>query len=174
MQLMLKRIVAAAACPEAPIRIDFWHLIEKLGAAIRAAGREPSEFLPKFKKTLRQESRAIERIEVRLRTWAGDYAPQEVPEPLKEALTYIDNNRESMRYHELLEAKLPIGSGTVEATCKTLVSVRMKRSGAAWSSEGGQALLNLRSLAKSSRWNDAMDFLLPKYAVPVREVAEAA
>ncbi len=63
----------------------------------------------------------------------------------------------------------PIGSGHVEATCKTLVSTRMKRCGARWKDAGGQAVLSLRSLAKSSRWQPAMDLLLPTWRTPVRE-----
>ena len=70
-----------------------------------------------------------------------------------------------------LRAKgLPIGSGHVEATCKTLVSTRMKRSGASWKTPGGQAVLSLRSLARSSRWSAAMEFLLATYIKPVCEV----
>ena len=73
-----------------------------------------------------------------------------------------------MRYHSMLSQGFPIGSGCVEATCKTLVSVRMKRSGASWKTPGGQSVLNLRSLAKSSRWEKAMKFLMSTYVIEVK------
>ena len=46
-----------------------------------------------------------------------------------------------MGYAEAKDQGLPIGSGVVEATCKTLVTERLKRSGMRWSERGGQAIL---------------------------------
>ena len=40
----------------------------------------------------------------------------------------------------------------MEASCKTLVTQRLKRSGMAWTNAGGQAILTLRSLIQSNRW----------------------
>ena len=170
MQLLLTRVFQGAGRPDAPVSVDFWHLVEKLSGAVRSTGREPKEHLPEFRRTLKEEDAGVERVEMRLRTWRLDYSDDEVPEDLAAALTYIDNNRDRMRYRPLIEAGLPIGSGGVEATCKTLVSTRMKRSGASWKTPGGQAVLSLRSLARSSRWSAAMEFLLATYVTPVREV----
>ena len=47
----------------------------------------------------------------------------------------------------------------MEATCKTLVTQRLKRSGMAWTQTGGQAILTLRSLIQSDRWPSAWDLL---------------
>ena len=47
---------------------------------------------------------------------------------------------------------LPIGSGVVEAACKTVIGHRLKRAGMRWSVEGGQSVLNLRVLVLSHRW----------------------
>ena len=40
-----------------------------------------------------------------------------------------------------------------------------------WKTAGGQAVLTLRSLAKSSRWDPAMAIVLPTWRKPVHEVA---
>ena len=48
---------------------------------------------------------------------------------------------------------LPIGSGPVEAACKTIVKHRLKRSGMRWSREGGQQILNLRVPLQSKCWD---------------------
>lgn len=47
---------------------------------------------------------------------------------------------------------LPIGSGVVEAACKTLATQRLKRSGMSWS-DGKQPILTIRSLQQSNRWD---------------------
>jgi hypothetical protein len=46
---------------------------------------------------------------------------------LKTELGYFRNNRERMQYAQLAARGFPIGSGVVEAACKTLVAQRLKR-----------------------------------------------
>ncbi|MDE0111584.1 MAG: hypothetical protein OXN84_04765 [Albidovulum sp.] len=60
---------------------------------------------------------------------------------LERELNFFGKNRSRMRYRELQDRKLPIGSGIVEAANKTLVACRMKGSGMRWSMAGGQAVL---------------------------------
>ena len=71
----------------------------------------------------------------------------------KKELKYFRRNRRRMRYAALGARNLPIGSGVVEATCKSLVSVRMKRGGMRWGQPGGQAVLTLRALRQSGIGN---------------------
>ena len=72
-----------------------------------------------------------------------------------------------MRYAEVAAENLPIGSGVVEAACKTLVTQRMKRSGMQWREEGGQAILTLRALAQSYCFDRAWTILLETYTADV-------
>jgi len=67
--------------------------------------------------------------------------------------TYFRNNKKRMTYAEFINMGLPIGSGPVEAACKTIVKTRMCRSGMRWSREGGQHILQLRTYLKSKRWD---------------------
>ena len=64
------------------------------------------------------------------------------------------------------EQGLPIGSGVVEAT-KTLVTERLKRSGMRWSERGGQAILTLRALLQSNRFDSGWSLLLQTYRAEV-------
>ena len=68
-----------------------------------------------------------------------------------------------MRYSHTQARDLPIGSGVVEAACKTLVTQRLKRSGMRWRHAGGQAILTLRSLLQSSRFESAWELLSMTY-----------
>ena len=68
---------------------------------------------------------------------------------------------------EYLRQGLPIASGVIEASCKTLVTQRMKQSGMAWTQAGGQAILTLRSLIQSDRWLPAWELLRSTFRKPV-------
>jgi hypothetical protein len=169
MQYMLDRTVGVFG-DDVEIAIDFWHVVEKVAGALRALGLDSSDWLPRVRRMLLEEERGAERVCVILRSWAVEL-DGDLPEALMDAITYLDRNANRMRYSHLRAKGLPIGSGHVEATCKTLVSTRMKRCGARWKTAGGQAVLSLRSLAKSSRWDAAMAIVLPTWRRPVREVA---
>ena len=69
------------------------------------------------------------------------------------ALGYYEANRGRMRYKELTEAGCHIGSGVIEAGCKTVVGARCKRSGMNWSTAGAAHVLALRSILLSQRWD---------------------
>jgi len=70
-----------------------------------------------------------------------------------------------MRYAWLNAEHLPIGSGVMEASCKTLVTQRLKRWGMVWRQDGqdGQAILTLRGLAQSDRFDRAWKMLAKTY-----------
>ena len=74
---------------------------------------------------------------------------------LEQQRTFFANNAHMMTYADFRRRGLPIGSGNVEAACKTLIKQRLCQSGMRWSSEGGQAILDPRTYIKSGRW-DAM------------------
>jgi len=71
---------------------------------------------------------------------------------------YIYNQRQWMKYPQAAEANAALGSGVVEAACKTLVTQRLKLSGASWSRQGAGGVLYLRSLLQSDRFEDAFAF----------------
>lgn len=65
---------------------------------------------------------------------------------LQELLTYLENNEAHMDYPRYRALGLPIGSGQVEAPCKTLVGGRCKQAGMRnWTYAGAEALLRLRA-----------------------------
>ena len=63
-----------------------------------------------------------------------------------------------MDYATYRRAGFPIGSGTIESACKTVVQARMKLAGMRWSRAGATAMLTLRSLSLSDRWHELPAF----------------
>ena len=91
--------------------------------------------------------------------------------PVADALRYFQNRSALMNYAAARQRGLPIGSGAVEATCKSLVSVRMKRCGSRWKHQSGNEVLQLRALQLSDRWEPAMRRILSPLRKPVHVIS---
>jgi hypothetical protein len=65
---------------------------------------------------------------------------------------YLEKNAEYMRYAEFRAQGLFVGSGVVEAGCKTLIGQRLKQSGMEWSVRGANAIISLRCILMSGRF----------------------
>ena len=72
----------------------------------------------------------------------------------QKALEYFEKNRERMRYDYFREKGYFIGSGVVEAACKTIVAQRMKGSGMHWSQQGLSHVLSIRTAILSRRYDE--------------------
>ena len=72
---------------------------------------------------------------------------------LKE-LGYFENNAPQMRYAEYRQKKFFVGSGVVEAGCRTVIGERLKQSGMRWSVRGANAIIALRCCIMSGRFED--------------------
>jgi hypothetical protein len=68
------------------------------------------------------------------------------------ALGYFENNAPRMRYHWFRQCGLFVGSGVVEAACKTVIGQRLKQSGMHWTVNGADAIIALRCKEASSTW----------------------
>jgi hypothetical protein len=69
-------------------------------------------------------------------------------------LHYLEKNKHRMRYAEFRARGLFVGSGVVEAGCKTVIGQRLKQSGMEWSLRGANAIIALRCIMKSNRFED--------------------
>lgn len=89
-----------------------------------------------------------------------------VREELEATITYFENQIDRMDYATHTQQKLPIGSGVVEAACKTLVKQRFCQSGMRWKQAGLKAVMSLRALALTQgRWEQFWE-KLQKFGVP--------
>ena len=73
------------------------------------------------------------------------------------AADYVAARRGQMRYDEYLARDLPIGSGRVEAACKTVVGRCMKCTGMRWSVAGANPVLSVRCANLSGWFDDYWD-----------------
>jgi hypothetical protein len=67
-------------------------------------------------------------------------------------LGYFLNNAPRMRYHWFRRCGLFVGSGVVEAGCKSVIGQRLKQSGMHWTVNGADAIIALRTAEASSQW----------------------
>jgi hypothetical protein len=68
------------------------------------------------------------------------------------ALGYFENNAPRMRYHWFRQCGLFVGSGAVEASCKSVIGQRLKQAGMHWTVNGADAIIALRCRQASSTW----------------------
>lgn len=78
----------------------------------------------------------------------------EVREVYRQEVQYLKNNLHRTNYPDYLANGWQIGSGPVEAACKTVVGQRLKCSGMRWGEDGADAVCHLRALylSESDQW----------------------
>ena len=88
-------------------------------------------------------------------------AASNVSEAMEKALGYFEGNVERMQYGSFRKRDFFIGSGVIEAGCKTVVGARCKQSGMFWSSPGAENVLAFRCIHLSHRtdsfWKDRLN-----------------
>lgn len=148
------RTVAEMHFPEATSIIDLYHAREHVSNLCKIL-RGPNE-----KQIAHQrirwwtdlDSGKIEKITLQAR----QSLPHD-PETKKKAETeihYLEKNKERMRYAQFRAQGLFVGSGVVEAGCKTIIGQRLKQSGMEWSVRGANAIIALRCMILSDRFED--------------------
>jgi len=73
---------------------------------------------------------------------------------LDTALGYFEHNAHRMRYQHFRSLGMFVGSGAVEAGCKSVIGQRLKLSGMHWTCSGATAILTLRCQQASGRWEE--------------------
>jgi len=144
--------------------LDFFHASEHLNKAIEGAYKKGSpECISHFKKyrsLLKHDEMGVVKVIRNLR-----YLHKKFPrrKAILTELNYFKNNRHRMNYARMAAKNYPIGSGVTEASCKTLVTQRLKCSGMRWDIAGGQGVLTVRSLIQSKRFEAGWSLLAQSY-----------
>jgi hypothetical protein len=94
----------------------------------------------------------IEKLVTSIRSLSSDNS--EVCEKIRTEADYFERNADRMRYPKFRRQHLFVGSGVIEAGCKTVVGSRLKRSGMFWTVRGANAILALRCCHLNGRFED--------------------
>jgi len=94
----------------------------------------------------------IEKLVVALRSLVS--TNPEVVEKIRTEADYFERNAERMRYPKFRRQHLFVGSGVIEAGCKTVIGSRLKRSGMFWTVRGANAIIALRCCYLNGRFED--------------------
>jgi hypothetical protein len=149
--------------PNAIHVLDFFHVCEHLSKLSDLFFKDSSDaqlWFEKQRTSLKEDPDGASKVirAVRYRRSKTKENPD-----IEAELKYLQHNRRRMNYFELQQNKLPIGSGVVEAACKNLIGARLKKSGMRWTIDGGQAILTLRSLILSDRWEQFWTFFVGRH-----------
>ena len=137
--------------------IDYFHTVEHLSLAAEALfGKNTlkaqawyKEYAGKLLELRGGAKRVLNSIDYYAKNTSLSKARRE---ELATQRTFFERNQQRMNYPEFRRRGLPIGSGPVEAACKSIIKTRLCRSGMRWSRPGGQRILDLRTYVKSNRW----------------------
>lgn len=130
--------------------LDFYHGCERLHELAKALdASQAKQRTARWKRlllrdrvaTVIQQGRALQKQRT------------EDPITVEENLSFLERHQERMRYGTYRKNGWFIGSGVIEAGCKTVVGRRLKQSGMFWSESGATGVLNFRTLLLSGRFD---------------------
>jgi hypothetical protein len=151
--------------------LDFFHGAARLGNAAKAiwgTSEEATVIGEHWKTVLREKTRGAALV-LKSLEYQRSVADAATAKELTKSINYLARHKKEGRlgYAAAKRLNLPIGTGVTEAAAKTLVSVRMKRSGARYSDHGGYTILTLRAAILSGRFDTLSDEIESTYALPV-------
>ena len=141
--------------------VDFYHAL--LHASQVLAALLGSKEHPDFKKRLGHWAQRLlnDKVEQLIAQARQECAGKTQAQAVEKELAYFVNNAQRMQYGTFRRKGFFIGSGVIEAGCKTVIGARCKQSGMFWSEAGAQNVLALRCIHSSRRlgefWKDRLN-----------------
>ena len=140
--------------PEAIQIVDLYHARQHLWELARKLypndTMQQKAWMKKHQRLL--DKRKIEKLVLTLR--AIPSSNSEVAEKLRIETNYFERNAERMRYPKFRRQHLFVGSGVIEAGCKTVIGSRLKQSGMFWTVRGANAIIALRCCQLNGQFED--------------------
>jgi hypothetical protein len=155
--------------------IDRYHLMEKLSLVLELLlprnQRRRAEVYAGWNTALDHHANAIQKIE----KWINDQkrgASQRVQAEIERIIGgYFAHPPQQFQYASLARFGLHQGSGVTEGACKSLITMRAKRSGQRWRRVGISSVLAIRSLLESDRLPAFWKHLKRRFVAPPKIAA---
>jgi hypothetical protein len=147
--------LAAEYFPGAIQIVDLYHARQHLWDVVRRLYPQQEAVQKawmKFHQKRLLDKGKIEKLVEVLRS--GEGPTPEATEKIRAEADYFASNAERMRYPKFRRQHLFVGSGVIEAGCKTVIGSRLKRSGMFWTVQGANAILALRCCHHNGRFED--------------------
>ena len=134
--------------------VDFFHAMEHAGKVLVAllGSKEHLDYKPRLARWAKQLLK--DQVEKLIAQARKECASKSQTEAVEKELGYFVNNVDRMQYGTFRRQGFFIGSGVVEAGCKTIIGARCKQSGMFWGRPGAQNILALRSIDASRRLDE--------------------
>jgi hypothetical protein len=130
--------------------VDFFHAMEHAGLVLEALiGKDHPDYKPR----LRRWAKGLlkNKVKALIQETRRECADKACAAAVEKTLHYFVTNVSRMQYGTFRKAGYFIGSGVVEAGCKTVIGGRCKQSGMFWSEPGAENVLALRCIHSSRR-----------------------
>jgi hypothetical protein len=131
--------------------VDLFHARQHLWEVARLL--RPGD-IPRQKRWILRHQPKLDsgKIEKLVRFLRGlDTSTPAIGDTIRIEASYFERNAERMRYPEFRRQHLFVGSGVIEAGCKTVIGCRLKQSGMFWTVTGANAIIALRCCHLNNR-----------------------
>lgn len=167
-------LVAALGIDKSRLRlfVDFWHAVEHLHDTAELVRHWTPEQRVRWVRARRRELHDghCDRVVAAMRELAVGRNAAEIGGEAD----YFETRAARMKYAELREAHLPIGTGAVESAVRRVVNLRMKGPGIFWEDENAERMLLLRCRQKAGRWDELERDFCARAAAPHGRVLKNA
>jgi hypothetical protein len=135
--------------------VDLYHTCEHLSQVLEALWGQNYKEHCEYKKLRRRWTKLLLRdgVEKMIQQARQKHQEEAGTGDMEKALHYFTENIERMQYGTFRKKGYFIGSGVVEAGCKSVIGARCKQSGMLWSEEGALNVLAFRTIKRSRRWD---------------------
>ncbi len=167
---VMQQALAAAAIKTWHKAVDRFHVTERIAAVLAEVIRDPGERRARFEHW-RGQLEHSDRAVVRFADWMWQLRRDpRLWNRIGSHHNYLDGYARNgfTKYRTLRDRGFPTASGITEGACKSLVTVRAKRSGQRWQQDGLTAVLTLRAFLQSDRFDRLWPLVARRYTAEVR------